>query len=249
MKPSTPIQRLKRRARRLSREAGVPLHVALDRVAMTEGFARWSLLAARAPTPRAPAAAVLARLDPGDLVLLGARPGHGKTLTGLGVIMDAVERGRQAWFFTLASTLDETLERVRKIGRDPSAFARHATFDDSDRICAGHVVARLSGADRGAVAVVDYLQLLDERREHPVLGEQVAALRAFARGSGTTLVLISQIDRSYDPTLRPCPELDDVRLPNPVDLALFDKTCFLHAGEVRVSAPGDPAFATLRTGR
>ena len=131
MKPSTPIHRLKRRARRLSRDEGVPLHT----------------------------------------VLLGARPGHGKTLTSLEIVMDAVERGRPAWYFTLESTLAETLERVRRIGRDPSAFTGCVTFDDSNAIRAEHVVARLSGVDPGGVAVVDYLQLLDRRRENPSLGE------------------------------------------------------------------------------
>ena len=235
MKPSASIHRLKRRARRLSRDERVPLHAALDRVAAAEGFRSWSLLAARGYAARAPAA-VLERLDPGDLVLLGARPGHGKTLTGLGIVMDAVERGRPAWYFTLESTLAETLERVRRIGRDPSAFTERVTFDDSEAIRAEHVVARLSGAGRGAVAVIDCLQLLDRRREHPPLGEQVAALGAFARASGTTLVLITQIDRSYDPSAKACPDLEDVRLADPLDLAPFDKTCFLHGGEVRVSA-------------
>lgn len=38
MKLSAPIYHLKRKAKRLSREAGIPLHDALDRVAATEGF-------------------------------------------------------------------------------------------------------------------------------------------------------------------------------------------------------------------
>ena len=46
-------------------------------------------------------------------------------------------------------------------------------------------------------------------------------------------VLISQIDRSYDPSKKPFPGLDDVRLPNPLDLKLFDKACFVHDGEMR----------------
>ena len=49
---------------------------------------------------------------------------------------------------------------------------------------------------------------------------------------------ISQIDRSYDPAAKPCPDLDDVRLPNPVDLSLFNWTCFLNEGEVRLQAAG-----------
>jgi replicative DNA helicase len=83
---------------------------------------------------------------------------------------------------------------------------------------------------------VDYLQLLDQRRENPELMVQVRALKSFARERGLIMVFISQIDRSYDPSKKPCPDMDDVRLPNPVDLTLFNKTCFLNDGEVRFSA-------------
>lgn len=62
---------------------------------------------------------------------------------------------------------------------------------------------------------------------------QVRALRTFARARGLIIVLISQIDRSYDPSLKPCPALEDVRLPNPLDLALFDKALFMNNGAVR----------------
>ncbi|MDB5568592.1 MAG: helicase [Tardiphaga sp.] len=61
-------------------------------------------------------------------------------------------------------------------------------------------------------------------------------LQAFARRQGLIFVFISQIDRRYDPATKPCPDLDDVRLPNPVDLCLFSKTCFLNNGEVRFQA-------------
>ena len=89
---------------------------------------------------------------------------------------------------------------------------------------------------RGTLAVVDYLQILDQKREKPELMTQVRALKAFARDKGVIVVFISQIDRSYDPALKPLPDLDDVRLPNPLDLALFDKLFFLHAGKVQYKA-------------
>jgi replicative DNA helicase len=86
------------------------------------------------------------------------------------------------------------------------------------------------------LVVVDYLQLLDQKRGNPELMVQVRALQAFARQRGLIVVFISQIDRRYDPTVKACPDLEDVRLPNPVDLGLFSKTCFLNNGEVRFGA-------------
>ena len=82
MKLSAPVHRLKRQARLMSRQEAIPLHAALDRVAAREGFVSWSLLSARL-SAASPAARLFAELAPGDLVLVGARPGHGKTVLSL----------------------------------------------------------------------------------------------------------------------------------------------------------------------
>jgi replicative DNA helicase len=109
-------------------------------------------------------------------------------------------------------------------------------FDTSDLISAGYIAQRLADAPSGTLAVIDYLQLLDQRRETPDLNAQVRALKLFARDRGLILVFISQIDRSFDPSAKPCPDIADIRLPNPLDLSLFSKACFLHEGEVRFQA-------------
>ncbi|GLS29587.1 KaiC protein [Mesorhizobium albiziae] len=235
MKLSAPIYHLKRQAKRLSREEKIPLHEALDRIAAREGFNRWSLLAAKLSTT-APAGKLFARLTPGDLVLVGARPGQGKTLMSLELAVEAMRSGSHAIFFTLEYTRQDMLDRFRAIGVDWLDFRDRFTFDCSDAISADHIVNALASAPRGTVAVIDYLQLLDQRRENPELMVQVRALKAFARDKGLILVFISQIDRSYDPATKPCPDIQDIRLPNPLDLTLFDKTCFLNNGEVRFQA-------------
>ena len=53
MSLSAPINRLRRQAKLLSREADIPLHQALDRVAKGEGYQSWSLLVARNPAQSA----------------------------------------------------------------------------------------------------------------------------------------------------------------------------------------------------
>ena len=97
---SAPAYHLKRQARLLSREAKIPLHQALDRIAAQEGFASWSLLAAKL-SETAPASRLFAQLAPGDLVLVGARPGHGKTLMSLELAVEAMKSGHRSVFFTL----------------------------------------------------------------------------------------------------------------------------------------------------
>ena len=118
MRFSHPIFRLKRQARLLSREENIPLNRALDMIAAGEGFKSWSHLAANASAGR-PAGAMLAQLSPGDLVLLGARPGHGKTLLGLELLAEAAKAGRRGFFFTLDYSDADVIERVRAIGIEP----------------------------------------------------------------------------------------------------------------------------------
>jgi replicative DNA helicase len=235
MKLSAPIYHLKRKAKHLSRDEGIPLHDALDRVAATEGFSAWSMLAAKAAA-LSPANRLFPQFQPGDLVLVGARPGQGKTLMSLELAVEAMKSGHRAAFFSLEYTENDVLDRLRAIGVEPAQFDKLFEVDCSDAISADYVVKQMAAAPRGTVVVIDYLQLLDQRRENPDLTVQVRALKAFARDKGLIVVFISQIDRSYDPSIKPCPDISDVRLPNPLDLGLFDKTCFLNNSEVQFRA-------------
>ncbi|TIW80364.1 MAG: DNA helicase [Mesorhizobium sp.] len=235
MRLSAPVFHLKRQARLLSRRENVPLHEALDRVAAKEGFGSWSLLAAKAPEAE-PGDRLLERLTPGDMVLVAARPGQGKTLMSLELAVAAMKRGSRAVFFTLEYMHADILDRFRDIGADPADFDHLFEFDNSDAISAAYIIEALRSAPRGTLAVIDYLQLLDQKRDNPELLVQIRALRSFARERELVLVFISQIDRSYDPARRPFPDIGDIRLPNPLDLSLFDKACFLNKGEIQFQA-------------
>lgn len=230
MKRSAPIHQLKRQARLLSRSETIPLHAALDRVAAREGFGSWSLLATKRPIP---AGDIYARLRPGDLLLVAARPGHGKTVLALNLAMEAMKSGNRGFFFTLEYSEREWLDHFHRLGVSRTRSRQGLVLDASDDIDANYIVTALRDAPSDTLAVIDYLQLLDQKRANPELMDQVRQLKFFAREKGLTLVFISQIDRSYDPSTKRFPNEIDVRLPNPLDLSLFDKTCFLHDGEAR----------------
>ncbi|MDZ5454729.1 DNA helicase [Labrys sp. ZIDIC5] len=232
MKLSAPIYQLKRRAKLLARDEQIPLHAALDRMARDEGFARWSLLSARVAT-RAAANDMLSQLSDGDLLLLGARPGHGKTLLGVQLLLDAIRDGRRGVFFTLEYTEQQIRARIRTLGGETSGLDDALEIVTSDEICADYIIRHLADASRGTVAVIDYLQILDQRRNKPELSEQIIALQKFAQKAGIILAFISQIDRSYDSETKPLPDMQDLRLPNKVDVGLFSKTCFLHGGKAQ----------------
>lgn len=233
MRLSAPIYRLKRRARLLARDEKIALHDALDRIARGEGFAGWSLLSSQFAMS-SPSKAVLSRLADGDLLLLGARPGHGKTLLGLQLLLDAAREGRKALFFTLEYSRQETEAHIRSLDGDACDPGDKLEIVTSDDISADYIIRHLSGSARGTVAIIDYLQILDQQRSKPALSDQMLALRDFARRTGIVLGFISQIDRSFDPASKPMPDIEDIRLPNLIDLGVFSKACFLHNGEVRL---------------
>ncbi|MET4127975.1 DNA helicase [Roseovarius sp. MBR-6] len=231
MRLSAPIYQLKRRAKLLARHEKIPLHLAQDRVAIDEGFTAWSLLASRvqAGSNEDP---LLQELAYGDMLLIAARPGQGKTRLGLQLLLDTAHAGRRSVLFTLEYTEREAIEQFRALADPlPELMPEIVTSDD---ICADSIVQHLLGAPRGTVAVIDYLQILDQQRTKPPLSEQMKVLQAFTRSTGVILGVISQIDRSYEPEVTAVPGIADLRLPNPIPSGIFSKACFLNAGEVRL---------------
>ncbi|MBB3461153.1 DNA helicase [Rhizobium sp. BK377] len=234
MKLSAPIYQLKRRAKLLARTDTIPLHQALDRIAQEEGFTAWSLLSSQHESTASP---MLSQLADGDLLLIAARPGHGKTLLGLQLLLDAVRQARRATFFTLEYTEAQTLQRLHALP-EGHVLGEKIEIVTSDEISADYIMRHLAGAPKGTVAVIDYLQILDQQRIKPSLSEQVTALRSFARETGIVLAFISQIDRSFEADDRGLPDLTDIRLPNQLDLRLFSKACFLHNRDVQLQRVG-----------
>ena len=114
MKLSAPIFRLKRQAKVLSRDEGIPLHEAQDRIARAEGFQRWSHLAAQHDAA-GPAADLLAQLEPGDLVLLAGKREHGKTALAFGLIAEALAADRSVGYFSLDENDADIEQRVDRL--------------------------------------------------------------------------------------------------------------------------------------
>jgi replicative DNA helicase len=234
MKLSNPIFRLKREARLRARSKAISLHQSLDEIARQEGFRSWNHLAS-GYQPANPAAQLLSNLDLGDLLVLAARPRQGKTVLGLEILAEAAEAGRRAVFFSTECTKEET-DRILYASGHKNACGR-ISLELGDTVSARQVQSSLGNAPAGMVAVVDYLQVMDQCRSEPPLGQQIAMLRRFAAAHGAILVFLSQVHRSFDPCAKAVPGFMDLRVPNPIDLSLFNKGCFLHDGALSLMRP------------
>lgn len=234
MKLSAPLYILKRRARLLSRKLNIPLYKALDIIAAEEGYNSWSLLAMKRFEPLS-ANDIFAQLKPADMVLLGARPRQGKTMLSLELLFKAMKNRCQALFFTLEYTEKDVWQRLQKISPEWESYQEHLVIDSSDAVSADYIMNRIADAQSGTIAVIDYLQILDQRRDKPDLTAQITALKLFAWEKGLVFVFISQIDRFYDPVKKSCPDMNDIRLPNPLELSLFNKMCFVQGNEIQMN--------------
>jgi len=150
----------------------------------------------------------VAKIRGGQLVIIGARPGGGKSLAGLGIATHtAIRRGRPAAVFSMEMPRQQVMDRVmssqacvsltafeersfaewdwRRIAEaKPKVEAAPLLIDDTPHLTAAHLRTRLRWmAGRGTpaeVVVVDYLQLMhvDSRS-----GEsRVQQLGALSRG-------------------------------------------------------------------
>jgi len=233
MRLSAPIYKLKRQAKLLARKNKIPLHEALDHIAIKDGFRSWSHLSSLCSSPSV-GKQILEKLQNGDMLLLGARPGHGKTLIGMELAALASLHGHTGAFFTLDYNEKDILNRFNSFSVDLKVASQSVIIETSDAICADYIIEKLAKNEGKKLVVIDYLQLLDQKRSNPDLESQVRRLKSQAKTMGWIIVIISQIDRSFELGRKLIPDLSDVRLPNPFNLNLFEKTCFLHEGEIQI---------------
>ena len=234
MKLTAPLHVLKGKAKELKRSQAIPLSEALNRIAREEGFASWSLLQSKAKAfvPKTQEE-LLNYLHPCDLLLIGARPGLGKTTLTLQLLLQAVEAGRTCFFFSFEYTQKTLAKKLEDLGQKPGQDASLLKADFSDEISSDYIVRQTKDDIReGSLIAVDYLQLLDQNRNKPPLQKQIEDLKKYAKEKKCIFIFISQIDRAFDQSGQGKPTIKDVRLPNPLDLRLFNKSVFVQDGQI-----------------
>jgi replicative DNA helicase len=193
------------------------------------------------PTGVADLDALTGGLQPGDLVVIAARPGVGKTGLALALVRHAAGLGHPALFCSIEMGRGELAARLlsahtgvagqlirhgavnaselRRLGDAVGEFAGlPAWIDDSPaqsvlRIAAN---ARRLKRQRGlALVAVDYLQLVEPEERGVPRHEQVAAasrrLKALARELEVPLVALAQLNRESESRTDRRPRLSDLR--------------------------------------
>jgi replicative DNA helicase len=171
-------------------------------------------------------------LFPGELTILAARTGVGKSALAAQIAYRAGERGRKVYYGTLEMAAWEVAQRVlcslsgvnaRKIrtGQLTAADCRVLTehshalarakidFDDRPALRLADIRRAASRLTRDglALAVVDYLQLLtpDDRRipRYEQVGRLSAGLKQLAREVNVPVLCLCQLNREADTQDRP----------------------------------------------
>lgn len=244
MRLSSPIYKLKRQAKLNARSNGLKLNQALHQNAISEGFQDWGHLASQY-SKTTPGKEIMSRIQAGDMLLIAARPGHGKTLLALELAALSNTPERTCYVFSLDYNQRNIRNAFVCLGREINERARSLVIDTSDEICAEYIIKLLSSSSEKAVVIIDYMQLLDQKREHPPLNEQLQMLKRFAHKTGTVFIFSSQVDRTFELSSNKFPTLEDIRLPNPIDTSCFNGLVFLNEGDITVQlATSSSEFAS-----
>lgn len=182
---------------------------------------------------------VLVGLGSGDLVIVGARPGMGKTSFCLNIACNVAKNsGKEVAIFSLEMTaeqlasrllcsealVDSKCMRTGKLDTDEwkrlaeAASALSATdiwIDDTSEITVAEMKSKLRKIKNLGLIVIDYLQLMHgEKSDNRVLevAQITRSLKIMAKEFGVPIILCSQLSRgSKDQKESKKPALTDLR--------------------------------------
>jgi replicative DNA helicase len=158
----------------------------------------------------------------GNLISIGARTGHGKTVILGNIACNHAKAGHKALFLTKEMTADELVQRfVTYLTQQPYDLARKNVDRETLSRVIVHQIKTVEDVERYAVltdadlVLVDYIQLLElsgKRPENRVteLERITNRLKGIAMETGKCFVAASQISRETDRTVRE-PVLADLK--------------------------------------
>lgn len=187
----------------------------------------------------------------GELVIVAARPGQGKTSLALQIAAHMADRSKTVYIATLEMSATElALKRLCTEARVSTQKIRSGKIDDADVLSlteASQVVAvenlflhdwprmRVADIERGAkqvqadIVFVDYLQIVEppdqRKKRYEQVGEISMGLKLMARRLNIPVVACAQIGRQADKDKESRPRLSHLResgnIENDADMVLL----------------------------
>lgn len=216
--------------------------------------------------------------QPGDLIILAARPSMGKTSFALNVAMNAARQGYGVGVFSLEMAAEQLTLRLlsTESGIDHQKI-RNATISGEEWIAITHVAAELGDMqlfidDTAGInimelrakarqlkskynigmLVVDYLQLLHSSRRHENRHQEVSEisrfLKALAKELNVPVIALSQLSRAVDSRIDKRPLLSDLRESGAIEQDA-DVIMFLYRDIVYNNETEHPDMAELIIGK
>jgi replicative DNA helicase len=216
--------------------------------------------------------------QPGDFIVLAARPSMGKTALALCMAEYAARQGGAVGIFSLEMSAEQlTLRLLSSESGISHQHIRNATISSQDWIELTNVAARLAEVkifiddtamlnimDLRAKArklkrehnvqflVIDYLQLLSSSTPHENRHQEVSAisrsLKALAKELHVPIMALSQLSRAVDSRMDKRPMLSDLRESGAIEQDA-DLIMFIYRDSVYNAETENPAQAELIIGK
>lgn len=182
---------------------------------------------------------LLIGMGPGDLIVVGARPGMGKTTFCLNIAANVAKRTKtEVAIFSLEMTSEQLVSRIlcseamidshsmrtgrldneqwKRLAEAASAMSEtNILIDDTSGINATSMKAKLRRLKNLGLVIVDYLQLMqgEKHTDNRVLeiGQITRALKLMAKDLHVPIILCSQLARTTETRSDKMPVLSDLR--------------------------------------
>lgn len=216
--------------------------------------------------------------QPGDFIVLAARPSMGKTALALSLARNCAGEGFPVGFFSLEMSAEQlTLRMLASEARVPLQHIRNATVNSDEWMLVTGAAAKLSEmkifiddtalqtildvrtkarklkADHQIkMLVIDYLQLLSANGRHENRHQEVSAisraLKALAKELAIPIIALSQLSRAVDSRVDKRPMLSDLRESGAIEQDA-DLIMFLYRDVVYNQETEEPSMAEIIIGK
>jgi replicative DNA helicase len=203
---------------------------------------------------------IVSGFEPGQMVVLAARPGVGKTAMAINIALHVARREGEVYLLSLEMTRREVaqrllaleagvdLVRIRAAKVDPDELDRlhdalrrlsgvPLVVDDDAATTMPKLVSRLRSRyvqQRPAMVIIDYLQLMESGRRSESRQYEVASMsrqaKLLAREFNCPVVVVSQLSRQPRGEAPRAPRLSDLRDSGAIEQDA-DIVVFLHSPE------------------